>query len=363
MLMITGFIIVAVIIGMFIIRDRGVDTDFTAKTTKIGLVLTGPIDDNNFNETHYDSMMRIKDELNLRLIIRENIPEDETCAKTIEELITKEDCEFIIAPSYNYKSYLMEEAEKHPEVCFLHPGGSEKMANLSSFFGRMYQARYLSGIVAGMRTASQKIGYVAAFPNSQVIRGINAFTRGVRSVAPEAVVYVKYCNSWVDDQAAETAARELLASHSDIDVFAMHTNSNEPNRVAAENGIWSIGYNKDNAEFYPDSYLTACEWDWSIYYRESILSFLQGKFHGENVLLNMETGIVRLSPLTKNTAPGTEEAVEKAKELFESRSFEVFYGPVIDNEGATRVPEGESMSDDEMQNRFDWYVEGVTVEE
>ena len=363
LLIITGIIIAAVIVGMVLIHDRGVETDITAKTTKVGLVVTGSRNDSSFCQTHYSALKSIKDELNLEIICMEHIPEDEACSAAMEELIGEMGCEFIIGASYGYGEYIVETAKKHPEVCFLHPAGSEKLANLTSCFGRMYQARYLSGIVAGMRSGTGKIGYVAAFPYSEVIRGINAFTLGVRSVAPEARIYVRYCNSWVDDNAAETVTLELLDKHPDIDVLSVHTNSLMPNNVAEIRGIWSVGYNMDNVRLFPVSYLTACELKWDTYYRQEILSFLQGKFHGDIEWLDMESGIVGLSELTPNAVPGTKEAVERVRELFASRSFDVFYGPVTDNNGVVRVPDGESMSDDEMMNRFDWYVEGVTVEE
>lgn len=361
MLILAGIIFAAVIIGMIVIHGKKVDTDVTAKTTKVGLVITGEKDDRNYNQTHYDALMKIKDELNLEIICREHIPEDGSCAEAMEELIEKEGCEFIIGSSYGYGKYMIEVAKNHPDIGFIHSTGSERLTNLSTSMGRMYQARYLSGIVAGMRSKTGKIGYVAAMPNFEVIRGINAFTLGVRSVYPSAEVFVMYSGSWLDDDATENTTEKIFEAHPDIDVFSMHTNSLMPNSFAEKMGIWSVGYNKDNSDLFPGSYLTACEWNWAPAYRDAILSYLQGKFHGEVNWFGMETGILGLSELTDNAAPGTAEAVEKAKKRFEDRSFDVFYGPIVDNNGVLRVPEGESMSD-EMMNRFDWYVEGVTVE-
>ena len=180
---------------------------------------------------------------------------------------------------------------------------------------------------------------------------------------PDAVVHVIFFDSWLDDDLAKKASKELLDSYPDIDVLTMHTNSLMPDCVAADRGKWSIGFNRDNSALFADSYLTACVWKWTDYYRRVILSCLQGKFYGRNEWISMEDGIVALSELTSNCAPGTGAAVDEAVRLFESRSFDVFYGPVFDNNGNLRVPEGESMSDDDMLHHFDWYVEGVTVEE
>jgi basic membrane protein A len=360
---IAGAILLAAVIGMLLIKGAAIDTDITAKTTNVGLVIPNKKDDANYCQTHYDSLVNISDELNLEIFCMEDIPEDETCFQAIKELIEIHRCKIIIAASFGYGEYLKKLAGLYPDVCFIHPTGNEALPNLATSMGRMYQARYLAGIAAGMRTGTGEIGYTAAFPIPEVIRQINAFTRGVRSVVPDANVHVIYCNSWVDDDAARDASEKLLEKYPEIDILTMHTNSLMPHYVAADKGIWSIGFNKDNSELFPDSYLTACIWRWDDIYEDLILSCLQGKFYGRNNWISMEDGIVALSELTKNCAPGTAEAVDEATELFYSRGFDVFYGPVVDNNGTLRIPYGESMSDEEMRDRFDWYVEGVTVEE
>ncbi len=359
---VTVIILALVVTGLILIRDKAVSTDVTARTTRVGLIITGKKDDANFCQLHYDSLMDVSDELNLDIICKEGIPEDETCETAVRELVEDYGCRIIVGASFGYTEYMTNMAKKYPDLYFIQPFGTEKLTNLTSCMGRMYQARYLSGIVAGMRTKSGKLGYVAAFPFPEVIRDLNAFTLGVRSVAPEAEVYVRYIGSWNDDEAAGKTTGELLELQPDIDVVSMHTNSLKPNEVAEEKGVWSVGYNKDNAGLFPKGYLTACEWQWDVYYRRVILSCLQGKFHGAVEWLDMESGVLGLSELTANCAPGTAEAVERAGKRFFNRSFDVFYGPVRDNEGVLRVPEDESMSDDDMLDHFDWYVEGVTVE-
>ncbi|MBQ1548086.1 MAG: BMP family ABC transporter substrate-binding protein [Lachnospiraceae bacterium] len=357
------FTIVVIIVGMLLINETVLNTDITATTTNVGLVMTGNKDDVNYCQIHYESLLSVQDELNLNIVCKEKIPEDENFILAVKELILKDGCKVIIAPSYGYGKYIEELAEQYPNICFVHPMGTESRENLTSVSGRMYQVRYLSGIVAGMRTGSGEIGYVAAFPNSEVVCQINAFALGVRSISPDATVHVIYTNSWVDNDAAEKAGYKLLQKYPDIDVLTTHTNSLMCDRIAAEKGIYSIGFNKDNSELFPDSYLTACTWSWNTYYRDVILSYLKGRFSGKKQLISMEEGIVSLSELTKNCAPGTKEAVEDAIDLFESNTFDVFYGPIVDNNNAIRVPNKESMSDDEMLNLFNWYVKGVSIYE
>jgi basic membrane protein A len=346
--------------GILIIQRTQVDTDVTAQTTKVGVFFSGECLDRSWSQSHYEALESLKEELNLEIIYKEHAPGD--CYADIKELIEKEGCRIIIGCSFDYGEDMKKAAIEYPHVYFLHAAGNYHQANFSSYFGRMYQARYLSGIVAGKKTQTGHIGYVAAFPLSEVVRGINAFALGVRSVRPDAVVHVSYCKSWTDDAPALDSCRKLLDNFP-IDVVTVHTDSLAPHREADSRGVWSVGYHRDNRDLFINTYLVACVWDWSAYYREQILNCLQGKFHGKQVWIDKEKGIVSLSPPTPYVDMDTAILVRQVSEKFNSRGFDVFYGPIKDNQGQLRINAGESMSDDEMLNGFDWYVEGVTVED
>lgn len=350
-----------VVVGMFLISSHNENTDVTINQTKVGVIMIGRYDDKSYNQSHYEAIENTADELNLNVIYRENVPEDERSKDVMEELIA-DGCEIIICDSFNYGDWVLQVAKKHPEIYFFHASGVKSSNNVATYFGRIYQMRYLSGIVAGLQTETNEIGYVAAFPISEVNRGINAFTLGVRQVNPEAVVYVNWCGSWTDDMAAGEATLELIKDYN-IDVLAMHTDSNKVLDMAKSHGIWSVGYNVDNSEKYADTFLTAPVWEWENYYTPYILRCLQGKFSGENYWEGISTGVVGLAPLTENVKEGTEAVVEEAMKKLESGVFDVFYGPVRDNEGNIRIGEGENISDNVMLNSFDWYVEGVEVYE
>ncbi len=358
-IIIAFLILFAAMGGIFRIQNSQVDTDATAETTKVGVLLSGSRSDRNYCQAHYEAMESVRGILNLDVIYREHVPED--CYKDIVRLVRDENCRIIVGVSYDFGEAMEKAAEKFPDIYFLHASGISHRHNLSSFFGRMYQARYLSGIVAGRKTATGELGYVAAFPTSEVIRGINAFTLGVRSVRPDAVVHVRYCGSWTEDPAAGEACRELLTRYP-VDVVTMHTNSLAPHREADERGVWSIGYNLDNASMFPDTWLVACVWRWNVYYHRKILDCLQGKFHGSKDWIGMEEGIVGLSHFSSHVDAQTREAVQAAGKQLASWDFDVFYGPIADNTGHLRIEAGESMTDEEMLNGFDWYVEGVTIE-
>ncbi len=354
-------ILAIVVAGILLINGKKENTDVTKEKTKIGMLLIGNCDDKSYNQSHYEAMEITSKNLNLEVLYKESVPTDETSKAVMEELIA-EGCEIIICNSYDFGEWIQQAAAENPEIYFFHATGIEQDKNLATYFGRIYQIRFLSGIVAGLQTETDKIGYVAAFPISEVNWGINAFALGVRSVNPDAEVHVEWCNSWTDDVAVEAAAKKLF-EEVNIDVIAMHTDSLKVLELAEERGIWSIGYNIDNAENFPKTFLTAPVWQWENYYEPYLLKCLQGKFRGENYWEGASTGVVGLAPLTENVKPDAAQYVEDAMHKMEGGSFDVFYGPIKDNEGKLRIAEGENMSDEMMLNQFDWYVEGVVIHE
>ena len=358
-IVIAGIIVAATIIGIFVINSIYNNTT-ESEGLKVGLIMNGSSDDRSWSQSHFEGMSETAQELGIEFSYREKVADDEVTA-AVEELIA-EDCKVIICNSFGYGEYLDELSVQYPELYFFHASGVTSGENLSTYFGRMYQIRYLSGIAAGLQTETNEIGYVAAFPISEVNRGINAFTLGVRSVNPEADVYVSWTNSWVDDDASSAATINLIENHN-IDLLAMHVDSLMPLEVADEHNIMSIGYNFDNSLDYPDTYLTSSVWDWKNFYTPHILECIQGKFTGTNYWEGVDTGIVSLAPFSDKVKDGVIEAVEAERERLKSGTFDVFYGPVYDSEGTLRIAEDESMTDDYMLNSFDWYVEGVIIDE
>ena len=365
---IVSVVVFSILLVAFIIilnfNSRKAPVDVLKEKTSVGLILNGSRNDRSWNSAHYEALLRTAGMLNIEVICREFVPEDENCYSTICSLIDDDDCRIVICSSYGYGEQIERAAAEYPDRYFLHASGTAYGKNLGSFFGRMYQFRYLSGIAAGLAAKNGVIGYVAAFPISEVNRGINAFTLGVRSVNPDASVHVRFCNSWNDDEPAADAAQALI-TECGAEVIAMHTNSLAPLKTADANGVWSVGYNFDNSELCPDTFLTGCVWEWDNYYYEQILSCLQGKFRGEHIWLGIESGTMELVDINPgvNDPEKYKKAVEAARALFENYSYDVFYGPVTDIGGRGRIGEGESMSDDRMLNKFDWYVEGVEIEQ
>lgn len=358
-LAVAGGIVIIIIIGIVLITVRETDLEVTREKTGVGLILNGTIDDHSWGQAHYEGMMQCAESLNLEVCYRENVPDDERCKEYIEELIDQ-GCKIIVCNSFGFGEYALEMAGLHRDIYFFHATGVQESDNLATYFGRIYQMRYLSGIVAGLQTETGEIGYVAAYPIPEVNRGINAFTLGVRQVNPDAHVYVEWTQSWTGDAEAEEATEKLLDGHS-IDVLTIHTDTNRTLEIAEERGVWCIGYNMDNIDLYPNTFLTAPVFEWENFYEPHILECLQGKFAGKHYWDGAETGIVSLAPLSRNVKPGIQSEVDAAIQKFMSGTFDVFYGPITDTDGYVRVREMECMTDTEMLNAFDWYVEGVVV--
>lgn len=326
--------------------------------TCIGLILPGSKEDGGWSQSHYDAMASLEEEMNLRIICRENVTEsDEDFLPVIKEM-AGEGASIICAAGWQYGEQLLSINENYPNIVFLHCSGTTDEGNVSTYFGRMYQARYLTGIAAGLRTESNDIGYVAAIRTNEVIRGINAFTLGVRSVNPDAVVHVIWTNSW-DDREFEEKQTERLIDEFGVDVVTYHQNTALVCEVAERRGVYSVGYHFDQTERFPRSYLTTAKWNWAGFYRSRIRECIQGSFSGGDYWEGYNEGMVEISELTENNAENAAAAVAEAAQRLRDGDWDVFVGPIRDNRGEVRLPEGERMSDDSLLHSFDWFVEGV----
>lgn len=201
---------------------------------KVGVIhLSDPGEGSGYSYTHDQGIVAMQKELGLRddQIIRKNSVDDQdptAIQRAIQECIEAE-CNIIFGTSWGYMDTMESLAKEYPNIIFSHGTGyKENDTNFNNYFGRIYQARYLSGIVAGMNTESDKIGYVAAMgqDNAEVTGGIDAFAMGVYSVNPEAKVFVKVTNSWFAPEMENAAAEALLAEG--CDVIAQHCDTTAP---------------------------------------------------------------------------------------------------------------------------------------
>lgn len=358
---VAGIILLVIVIGLSTITIQKKNTDVTKEKTHVAMIMNGSKTDHSWSQSHVEGLEKSAAELNLDVKYIENIFNTESSDSIFSQVIA-DGAEIVIATSFGFGNSALKAAKENPNLHFFHASGIKESENLSTYFGRIYQIRYLSGIVAGLQTKTNNIGYVAAFDISEVNRGINAFTLGVKKVNPSATVFVNWCKSWESEEAAEQSAKSLIEKHN-IDVITLHTDAQAPLKVAEENKIWSIGYNIDNSSLYPNSFLTAPIWKWENFYTPRIREVLRHKFKSEHYWLGAESEIIDLAPLTKHVNPKAAEIVQHEFEKIKNGIFDVFYGPIVDNTGKTRIEEGESMTDAAMLNSFDWYVQGVVIDE
>lgn len=336
---------------------------------KVGVIhLSDPAEGSGYTYTHDLGIRGMQQNLGLSddQILRKINVSDSDEAQTEQALrdCIDEGCNIIFATSWGYMEKTAEIAEEYPDVYFSHGTGyMSNGENFNNYFGRIYQARYLSGIVAGMNTTSNKIGYVAAMDssNSEVTGGIDAFAMGIYSVNPEAQVYVKVTNSWFDPEAEEAAARQLLDMG--CDVITQHCDTAYPQTLAQEYGAYSIGYNSDMSKDAPDACLCSVVWNWSAYYTAAVQSVIDGTWDGSNYYGGMNENLVGITTLSDFCAEGTEEKVAEAKAQILSGEFGVFDGVIETNTGETVGQEGKTLDDETITGGIDWYFKNVTVVE
>ena len=250
----------------------------------IGFLYSGPVGDYGWTYTHDQARQRLPYET--RFV--ENVTPD-NIVTTTEQLI-EEGCTMIFGTSWEQLDFVQPIAADYPEVDFFFARiEGEPSENVWLFLGRMYQARYLSGVTAGRMSANGKIGYVAAFPIPEVIRGINAFALGAQSVNPDAEVIVRWTFSWFDPTSEVEAAESLIADGCDL--LAQHVQGPSVQQTAEKRDVYSIGYNLDMSSFAPTSNVDNCVWSWDLLYNWLIFEALSGE-PGASVWADIATGVV-----------------------------------------------------------------------
>lgn len=323
---------------------------------KVGFLYVGPIGDGGWSYSHDLGRLYLEKELKVKTIYRESVKEDVAEVQKVVEDMINQGANVIIGTSFGFMDGMEKEAKKHPEIKFMHCSGYKTAENMSTYFGRMYEARYLSGIVAGMKTKSNTIGYVGAFDIPEVIRGINAFTLGVQSVNPNAKVKVKFTKTWYDPAKEKEAAKALLDEGADV--ITQHQDTAGPQQAAEERGAFSIGYNTDMKNKAAKAYMTSPIWNWGPYYVEQIKAIKDGTWKSHSYWEGIKDGIVELAPLTENAPEGAKEKVEKAREEIIAGKNKVFQGPIKDQDGKVKVEDGKVMSDEDLL-QMKWFVQGV----
>ena len=337
--------------------------------------MVGAIYINSRNDTagytyaHHNGITTAMEELGLdpetQLSIVDNVPEEYDQVASAVDTLVGNGCDIIFGISFGYMQAMADKAEDYPDVIFSHATGyMSNETNFNNYFGRAYQARYLAGIAAGLKsleTGNNNVGYVAAFGRqyAETSSGINGFALGVQAVNPDATVYVKELGAWADEVNEGAFARELIQSFG-CGVISQHCDSAQPQIAAQDLGVYGCGYNSDMTADAPQAHLTAAIWHWNVYYHtaietamscESADQFVE-KMGGQAYYGGLAEGFVGVSPLNEATvAPGTQEAIDQVTDLIVSGEWDVFTGTklhiTVGEDGAVTIEQEEAplMSD------------------
>ena len=325
---------------------------------RVAFVYTGTPGDGGWTYQHNLGVRHLERTLGSRVRVTrvstlDGAPAEAT--RVIRELAQKGNT-LIFTTSFGFMDPTLEVAKEFPKVRFEHASGYKSAANMGNFFGAMEEARYLSGIVAGRATKSKVIGYVAAFPIPEVVRGLNAFTLGVRSVNPTARVKVEWAFSWHYPEKERELAARLISSGADV--LAQHQDSPEIGELAQSRGKLWVGYDSDMRRFAPKAFLTAPVWNWGPYYVRRTNAALAGTWKPGVYYGSMRDGMIGLSPPSSLVSAPTKGLVRARAAAIRRGAFNPLSGPIKDQSGAIRVPAGQVMALKDALS-WQWLVEGV----
>ena len=298
-----------------------------------------------------------------QIVRKESVSDsDEKAIKAALQDCVDKKCNVIFTTSWGYMNQTEEFAEKYPDIYFANATGYlSNGKNFTNYFGRIYQTRYLSGIVAGLKTKTNKIGYVSAMgtDNSECTGGVDAFAIGVESVNKAAKVKVAVTNSWYAPDDEKKASDALIAAG--CDVLAQHCDTTAPQEASQDNGTWSIGYNSDMSKETPKATLTSVIWNWSAYYTSYISSIINASYDGKNYYGGMKENLVSLTELSSLCESDTADKIKEAKENIISGKFGVFDGVLKTNTGKTVGKEGKTLDDATITGKINWYYHNVSL--
>ncbi|GBU28503.1 membrane protein [Treponema sp. R8-4-B8] len=337
------------------------------ENVKIGVVhITDPFSESSgYAYSHQTGIEEMKKNLGLtdsQILYKTNIDDVDLISieNAYRELIAQ-GANIIFSPSWGYMDTCDKLARDFPSVIFAVIGDKYNDTNLTNYYGKIYQARYLSGLAAGMKTKTNKIGFVTAWgkDNSDVTGGINAFALGVEKVNPKARIYVKVTYSWFDPMGEAFASRALILAG--CDVIAQHTDTPTPMIEAERAGVWGIGYSTDMSADAPNAVITSVIWRWSAYYTFLVQSVIDGTFNTVPWYGSLKDRVVDITPLNKNITLNaeTERIIDEERRRIEDGEFDVFSGVMETNDGKSIGREGGNLTEDEIRNGMNWYYRTV----
>ena len=324
---------------------------------KVGFVYVSPIGDAGWTYMHHKAREIVADEFGdkIETTYVESVAEGSDSERVIRNLSAR-GYDLIFTTSFGYMNPTLKVARRFPQVKYEHATGYKTAPNVGNYQARAYQARYLAGMTAGAMSTSGKIGYVAAFPIPEVIRGINAFALGAQATNSDITVKPVWINTWHDPAKEREAANSLILQGADV--LTIHTDSPAVIQAAQARDVYAVGFNSDMSNYGPDAHLTSATMHWESIYRDKIQAVLDGTWEPKSIWHGLAEGVVDIAPFNKAVPERVVKQVEAAKMAIIEGKREVFQGPIHAQSGELAVKEGEALSDDQLLE-LEWYVRGV----
>lgn len=334
------------------------------KPLVVGFIYVGPRDDYGYNQAHAEAAAVLKKMPGVKVVEEEKVPETVAVEKSMESMINLDGATLVFPTSFGYfDPHMLKMAAKYPKIQFRHCGGlwtqGKHPLNTGSYFGYIDEAQYLSGIVAGYTSKTGKIGFVAAKPIPQVLRNINAFTMGARSVNPKVTCQVIFTGDWSLPVKEAEATNSMIAQG--VDVVTCHVDSPKVVIETAERaGIYTCGYHTNQAKLAPKGYLTGAEWNWERIYVDFVETMKKGGTPGNFVRGGLKEGFVRTSAFGPAVPEAAKAKVEEVKSGILGGSFAIYKGPLKDNKGNGVIAAGTAYTQTEpVLEGMNYLVEGV----
>jgi basic membrane protein A len=325
---------------------------------KVAFVYVGPISDGGWSFQHNLGRLAVEKEFGPRVQTTyvESVPETADAERVIRQLAAK-DYQVIFTTSFGYMEPTLKVAKLFPKVKFEHASGYKSSPNVVAYEARFYEGAYLLGVLAGRTTKSNTVGFVGSFPIPEVVRNIDAFTLGARSVNPKIHTKVVWVDTWYDPGKERQAAEALIAQGADV--LCQNTDSPATVQVAEEKGLHAFGWDSDMAKYGPHAQLTANTENWGVYYIDELKKVLDGSWTGDRkTRWGIKEGAVVLTPLNSSLPPEVVRLFESKQQAIVTGTLLPFAGPIKDNTGTLKVNAGASVSMDDLVS-INWYVEGV----
>ena len=325
---------------------------------KVGFMLIGTPNDNGWNFGHKVGADYMKEQLGdaVEVTIVEEVPEGPDAERVLRDLASTGH-KLIFATSFGYGDYVIKVAQQFPDVVFDHATGYQRAANVGTYNARFHEGRAVAGTIAGHMSETGKAGYIGSFPIPEVVMGINAFTLAAQKVNPDFTMTPVYISTWNDPAKEADAARAMLDQG--IDVITQHTDGPAALQVVEERGaVGGFGQGADMSEFAPEAQLTSIiDW-WGPHYVETAQAVIDGTWESGDSWPGLKEGAVVIGPYGPKVPEDVVAAAEAVREGQIDGSFNIFSGPIYDVSGELRVPEGETLTDEQLLT-MDWYVKGV----